>query len=91
MLGFLGGEGLFLEGGREEKGRIGVLYRLKPETRSCNFLKLVLENRGLESSTGLSVIYKELVLPQVGASKKGNWCLLELVLKRREIVVSYKL
>jgi hypothetical protein len=51
-----------------------------------------LKTRGLESSTGWSLIYmEELVLPQVGAWKIGDWCLLELVLKIREIGVSYKL
>jgi hypothetical protein len=29
----------------EEKGRIGVLYKLNPEIGSCIFPKLVLENK----------------------------------------------
>jgi hypothetical protein len=64
---------------------------LKPETGSWCFLKLVLENKRIGVSIGWSLIYRELVLPQVGAWKIGDWCLLELVLKRREIGVSYKL
>jgi hypothetical protein len=67
---------------------------LKPETGSCNFLKLVLENKRI------GVLYRlepdlqgveNKGFPQVGAWKIGDWCLLELVLKRREIGVSYKL
>jgi hypothetical protein len=73
------------------EGRIGVLYRLKPETWSWCFLKLVLENKRF------GVLYRlEPDLQGVGASSSwcletGDWCLLELVLKRREIGVFYKL
>jgi hypothetical protein len=39
----LGEKGVYTR--REEKGRIEVLYRLKPEIESWCFLKLVLENK----------------------------------------------
>jgi hypothetical protein len=65
---------------------MGDIYPLK-----FSLLKLVLENRGLDSFTGQSLMYMELVLPQVSAWKIGDLCLLELVLKRREIGVSYTL
>ena len=74
------------EGGREEQGTIGVLYRLKLETRNCSFLKLVLENKRI------GVLYKlEPDLQGVGAWKAWDRFLLELAIKKREIGVSYKL
>jgi hypothetical protein len=45
----------------------------------------MLENKRLDSFTGWSFIYRDLVLPEVGAWKIGDWCLLKLVLKTRDI------
>jgi hypothetical protein len=57
-----------MEGGREEQGRIEVLYRLKPETGSWCFLKLVLENKRI------GVLYR--LEPDLqGFGSSSSWCL----------------